>query len=103
MSQLEALLKQRADLDTQIRELQQAERQAAIRKIRELVALYGIDVQKDLAPGAGSRKASAHKGTSVAVKYRDEATGNTWTGRGLKPKWLQEQLDAGKTLDQFAI
>lgn len=26
--------------------------------------------------------------TTVAAKYRDDATGQTWTGRGRAPKWL---------------
>jgi DNA primase len=39
------------------------------------------------------------KGPSkVAVKFRNAATGETWTGRGLKPKWLKAQLDAGKKI-----
>lgn len=101
MVQLESLLKQRADLDSQIREMQQSERQDAIRKIRELVAMYNIDVFKDLGPAGAARKQSAVKGTSVAVKYRNAATGDTWTGRGLKPKWLRQQLEEGKQLDDF--
>jgi DNA-binding protein H-NS len=39
----------------------------------------------------------------VAVKFRNAATGDTWTGRGLKPKWLKAQLDAGKQLSDFAV
>ena len=33
--------------------------------------------------------------------YRDKETGQTWTGRGLKPKWVQAALDSGKTLDDL--
>ena len=39
----------------------------------------------------------------VPVKYRDQATGSTWTGRGLKPKWIQAALDAGRTLSDFEV
>jgi DNA-binding protein H-NS len=39
----------------------------------------------------------------VAPKYRDPASGKTWTGRGLKPKWVTEALESGKTLDDLAI
>ena len=34
------------------------------------------------------------------VKYRD-ADGNTWTGRGRKPKWLIAAINAGAKLDDF--
>jgi DNA-binding protein H-NS len=39
---------------------------------------------------------------AVAAKYKDD-TGNTWTGRGFKPKWLQAAIATGKTLESFAI
>ena len=34
-------------------------------------------------------------GRKVAAKYRDPASGQTWTGRGLKPKWLSAALEPG--------
>lgn len=33
--------------------------------------------------------------TVMVPKYVDQATGNTWTGRGPKPVWLSEALSAG--------
>jgi hypothetical protein len=37
------------------------------------------------------------------VKYRDPETGQTWTGRGLKPRWLSAALENGKALADFAV
>jgi DNA-binding protein H-NS len=34
----------------------------------------------------------------VPTKYRNEATGETWTGRGRAPKWLE-----GKNKDDYLI
>jgi len=34
----------------------------------------------------------------VAAKYRDDATGETWTGRGRSPEWLE-----GKDQNQYLI
>ena len=48
-------------------------------------------------PGKGSRK-----GEAAPVKYRDEH-GNTWAGRGMKPVWLRERIDAGMSLEDFAV
>ena len=49
-------------------------------------------------------EASADGSTKkVAAKYRDPASGNTWTGRGLQPKWVQAAVAAGKKLEDFAI
>lgn len=35
------------------------------------------------------------------AKYRNAVTGETWTGRGLQPKWIQVALAAGKKLADF--
>ncbi len=35
------------------------------------------------------------------VRYRNPATGETWSGRGLQPKWLKAALEDGKTLADF--
>ena len=47
--------------------------------------------------------ATARAGGKVAAKYRDPETGESWSGRGLKPKWLVQALEDGKTLDDFLI
>ena len=40
----------------------------------------------------------------VAIKYRNpKDPSQTWTGRGRKPKWLVAELEAGKSLEKFAI
>lgn len=53
--------------------------------------------------GRRGRRISKMKGRKVAPKYRDPATGETWAGRGARPRWLVAKLKAGKTLDDFAI
>jgi DNA-binding protein H-NS len=42
------------------------------------------------------------KGKKVPPKYRDSA-GNTWAGRGAKPRWLVAAIKEGKKLEDFAI
>jgi DNA-binding protein H-NS len=42
------------------------------------------------------------KGKKVPPKYRDRA-GNTWAGRGAKPRWLVAAIKEGKKLEDFAI
>jgi DNA-binding protein H-NS len=38
-----------------------------------------------------------------SVKYRNAETGETWSGRGLQPKWIQVAIASGKTLADFAV
>lgn len=49
-----------------------------------------------------SKRASAAKGTKVAIKFRDDA-GNAWSGRGSQPRWLRAAIEAGKSLQDFAV
>jgi DNA-binding protein H-NS len=39
----------------------------------------------------------------VPPKYRDELSGQTWTGRGKPPVWLKNFLDQGRTKEDFLI
>jgi DNA-binding protein H-NS len=45
---------------------------------------------------------SALKGRKVSPKYRGPS-GETWAGRGVKPRWLVAAIKEGKKLDDFLI
>jgi DNA-binding protein H-NS len=96
MSQLKDLLAQREALEKAIAEARQTEISAAVTQVREIVAQYGLTAQ-DVFPGRAG-KAPKSGASKVAAKYRDPATGQTWTGRGKAPKWID-----GKDRAQFAI
>jgi DNA-binding protein H-NS len=55
----------------------------------------------DIAPRMRGR-GSALKGRRVPIKYRDRA-GNTWAGRGARPRWLVAAIKEGKRLEDFAV
>ena len=42
------------------------------------------------------------KRKKVAVKYKDK-DGNTWTGRGMAPRWLVAAEKSGKKRQSFAV
>lgn len=67
----------------------------AIQKIKDLMQQYGITVE-DLSSGTRSKPAKA-KGT-VAAQFKNPETGETWTGRGRAPRWLD-----GKNKEEFRI
>jgi DNA-binding protein H-NS len=102
MAQLSDLLAQKAALEQQIIEVQREERAQAIAQVRALMAEYGLTLA-DLGsrPVAAPRKLSGSG--KVAAKYRNAATGETWSGRGLQPNWLKQALAGGATLEQFKI
>lgn len=67
----------------------------AIQKIRELMQLHGVTVE-DLASGSRA-KPSKNKAT-VAAQFKNLETGETWSGRGRAPRWLD-----GKDRDAYRI
>jgi DNA-binding protein H-NS len=70
------------------------------------------DIQKQLArlnrsigdEAIGLRKigVSSLRGRKVPPKYRGPS-GETWAGRGAKPRWLVAVIKEGKKLDDFLI
>ncbi|WP_374673579.1 H-NS family nucleoid-associated regulatory protein [Ideonella sp.] len=101
MESIQDLLAQKAELEKKIAEAQRSARADAIAKVKALMAEYGLTAADLAGRGPVAPKPDGVK--KVAAKYRDPATGQTWTGRGLKPKWLQAALGAGKSLDDFTI
>jgi DNA-binding protein H-NS len=104
VTQLAELLQRQAALDSEIRELQRAVRLRAIDDIRALMAEHGLTVADLIANRVSSTK--SHLGRTaktVAAKYRDPASGATWSGRGLTPKWLVAKLAEGKAKEDFAL
>lgn len=47
--------------------------------------------------------ATARAGGNIVAKYRNPADGQTWTGRGLRPRWVLLAMDEGKALEDFAV
>jgi DNA-binding protein H-NS len=68
-----------------------------------------LESQLSKLSGFGGRGRAAKLGRGgargpVAPKYRNpENPGETWAGRGLKPRWLAAALKSGKKLEDFAI
>lgn len=89
------MLDLRSKLSAKIDAALQEGKQAAIKKARDLVAEFGIDSKEVF---GNTRASNGTAGRKVEPKYRDPATGNTWTGRGKPPRWL-----AGKDRDAFKI
>lgn len=102
MPTLQELLSQKAELEKKILETQRAERAEAVAKIKALMAEYGLTLA-DLSSRAPAAPKAAAGGRKAPVKYRNAATGDTWSGRGLQPKWLCAELAAGRKLADFAV
>lgn len=102
LAQREALARQSAELDKALRAAQREAQATVIAEIKQLMTDHGLTAD-DLGGAIGKRDRAASAGTKVAAKYRNSETGETWTGRGLKPKWLRTALEAGRKIEEFQI
>jgi len=66
-------------------------------KMDKVIAVLG-----DERDARGGRRVSALRGRKVPSKYRGPS-GETWAGRGARPRWLVAAIKGGKKLDDFLI
>ncbi|WP_281546224.1 H-NS family nucleoid-associated regulatory protein [Grimontia sp. SpTr1] len=87
-------------------ELEAKEKRAKLEAISRQLEADGISIE-ELAPllaGASTKPKSTRASRPARYKYQDEkGTEKTWTGQGRTPKAIQEQLDNGKSLEDFLI
>jgi DNA-binding protein H-NS len=66
---------------------------------KQLASLTGTDVGngRRRGPKSGRRRGSALTGRKVAPKYRSKKKPKlTWAGRGATPRWMRDEMKAGK-------
>ena len=69
----------------------------AINKIKELMQRHGVSIE-DLSSGSRAKPAKAKVSATVASQFKNPETGETWTGRGRAPRWLD-----GKDREAYRI
>jgi len=115
---LEELLAQKQQIDAAIEAERARVRDAGMQTIRELIQRLAL-TKEDLdqlfpnAPAvrapvagtaaAGERQAHPNRGVKLPPKYMDPATGNKWSGRGLKPRWITDHEARGLSIDEFLV
>ena len=83
-----------AELQQLAEEARKNELAGAKAQIAGIMKQYGLSI--DDLRDTKTKTAKAH--SPVPVKYRDDATGEAWTGRGRPPRWLE-----GKDKNQYLI
>jgi len=78
-------------------------------RVEETLVKRRAEIEKQLnrmdasrSPRIVRRGASKLKGKKVPPKYRGPK-GETWAGRGAKPRWLVAAIKGGKKLEDFSI
>lgn len=97
------LQKQIETLQRQADKLRQQEIDGVVSRIKEAISHYGItSAQLGFGTAKGSIKAKGARAAGARTAKYSDGNGNTWAGRGPRPRWLRDALSAGKSLDEFA-
>jgi DNA-binding protein H-NS len=91
---VESLIELRDQVDQRLQE-HRVEMQKQLERMDRAIAAVG---GQRVARGGGSPL----RGRKVPPKYRGPS-GETWAGRGARPRWLVAALKGGKKLDDFLI
>ncbi|PTT49597.1 H-NS family histone-like protein, partial [Aeromonas sp. HMWF015] len=83
----------------------QAEHQQKLAEFQAMLAQAGIDPTELLgsAPAAATVAKSKRAPRPPKYRYVENSVEKTWTGQGRTPKFLAEQLEQGRQLDDFLI
>ena len=90
-------LKQQADA------IRKQEVSEVIGRIKDAIAFYQLTADDLGLSGHAAARPSGKSTKSAAApgpQFRD-GSGNSWSGRGPRPRWLKAALAAGKSLDDF--
>lgn len=102
MASLKDLIAQREALEREISQRQNQDRTEAVAKVKALMEEYGLS-SADVFAKPAARKNAGKPPSKVAAKYRNTETGETWSGRGLQPRWLKAALGSGRKITDFAV
>ena len=96
MESYQSILAKISVLHKKASELRESEKKRAVAEMRKLIELYDVKASElfSNAPAAAGRAVSAPAKKAAPPKYRDPATGKTWSGRGKRPTWLVGDKDA---------
>lgn len=87
-----ALLEQRQALELKIAEARVKEMASALEEVRKIIVDFDLTVDDVFGRGKSpSRSVNTGARATVAPKYRNPETGETWTGRGKPPRWIADQ------------
>jgi len=100
MSSLIEIQKQIAELQALEQEIKASEFNEKLAMVKETMTTYGITIEHlQNKPPKGEKAKSK---TPAPAKYTGP-NGESWTGRGLMPRWLTALVDEGHTKEEYLI
>jgi DNA-binding protein H-NS len=94
---VDALLSLRADIDKRL-----GQKRSELEQQLSRLGTESNGAERPRRAWGSGRRASPMKGRKVPPKFRGPE-GDTWAGRGARPRWLTALIKQGHKLDEFAI
>lgn len=102
MDELEQIQQQIAELQKKAEEIAIQRKQPVIEEIKAKIKAYGLTARDLGLFELTSVQPTVEKTKKpVAIKYRHNE--DTWTGRGMKPKWVVKYLEGGGKLEDLLV
>lgn len=102
MNDLIEIQNQIEKLQKQANEIKAQEFDKTVQDILAKMNAYGITIKDLDIVKARARKAAPAGSKSAAAKFKGP-NGETWSGRGLTPRWLSALVAQGHSKEEFAI
>jgi DNA-binding protein H-NS len=80
-----------------------ANEKKALKEKLSLIEEYEARPREKKQSKAPSGKKTLRRRSKAAPKYRDPASGVTWSGRGMTPRWLAAAIAQGQSREDFLI
>ena len=92
------LIELRDQVEKEIKKAEKRERQEALKAAEKAVAQFGFSLSELTDNQTGQ------KSVKSAIKYRSpDNPDQTWSGRGRKPQWIHDALNAGTDISALEI
>jgi DNA-binding protein H-NS len=96
-------------LEKEAEEVRTREVAGVIQRIKTAIEFYDLTANDLFGPGRKTAESSNKvapkkaKKQPTPPKYRDPATGKTWTGHGKRPGWFVQAIESGKNPEDLAL
>lgn len=107
-----AMLRHIAELQKQAEAMRVKEAAGVIKRVQEAMQVYGLTpedlkvkkprVVKETPAKVEPEVPKVRKKVTRPAKFADDK-GNAWAGGGSMPVWLREQVEQGKSIEEFRI
>jgi DNA-binding protein H-NS len=101
---LEELISLRSQVDKMIKEYQVGQKKDLRRRFKAMAAEMGLTIDEVLGLTPASAPVAQIRKRNYVIKYQNPANpSQTWTGLGMKPRWVRAHLEQGGSIEELLI